>query len=259
MRFSIIIISLFIFEIAHSQQGRILGAQAFQVDDGAGHTLTWDVASPLSLSYQLHFPNSLPPDPFNYLVSDANGNMVWTANALGTLPPGNIWRGSILGIAEAMPPGAVGSMLSIDALSMPIWTMTIPAQITISASQITSGTLQTGTIIGVGPGAILYPVSFTLNGPVGIINANLLSGSGIGKYSGKISIATGVDHLEIPYALITALSSITVSVSDPQAKTFGFVDAIISTIIPGTGFTVIFSADYPNSGTGVLHYTIVNP
>ena len=233
---------------------RTFGARAFQLDDGtgSGKTLTWDVASPLILSYRLHFPRISPPNAINFLISDASGNLSWVTNTLPPLAPGNIWFGNPSSVATQLAPTIPGAILSLDNSLMPQWTNILPLSTTISASQITSGILPPGTTIDIGPGAKIEPAG-------GTVNANLLSGSGPGKYSGKIVITTGMDHLDIPYALITALSSVTVSVFDPQAAIFGFVDSKVSLITPGVGFRVIFSADYPNSGTGQLHYTVVNP
>ena len=233
---------------------RTFGARAFLIDDGtgSGKSLTWDLNSPLTLSYRLHFPNVPPSNTLNFLASDANGNMSWETTTLPPLSPGNIWYGNAQSVATPLAPGSTGAILTLDNSLMPQWTNVLPSQMTVSATQITSGTLPPGTIIDVGSGATIEPAG-------GTINADLLSGSGAGKYSGKIDIATGASHLDIVYAQITALSSVTVSVFDPQATIFGFVEAQVSLITPGTGFRVLFSADYPNSGTGQLHYTVVNP
>jgi len=233
---------------------RTIGARAYLIDDatGSGKTLTWDVASPLILSYRLHFPPVPPINSMNFLVSDANGNLSWVFNTLPPLAPGNIWYGNAFSVATPLAPTASGALLSLNNSLMPVWTNTLPVAITVPASQITSGTLPPGTTITVGPGSAIQPAG-------GTINANTLSGSGFGKYSGKISLSTGIDHLDIPYAQITALSSVTVSVFDPQGTIFGFVEAQVSQITAGVGFRVIFSADYPNSGTGELHYTVINP
>jgi hypothetical protein len=234
---------------------RTLGARAFQCDDGSGSlkTMTWDISGVLKESYQLHWPSVGPTANTNYCVVDASGNMWWQEYAdLPPLPAGNIWYGNSFNAAEQLPPGPIGSFLSINNFLMPEWTTTLPSSVTISASQITTGTLPPGTIIDAGPGATIQPAG-------GTINANLLSGSGPGKYSGKFLIATGANHLDIVYAQISSLSSVTISVFDPQAMIFGFVEAQVSAITPGTGFRVIFSADYPNSGTGELHYTVINP
>ena len=233
---------------------RTIGARAYLIDDatGSGKTLTWDVAPPLIQSYRLHFPSVPPTNAINFLVSDANGNLAWAFNTLPTLAPGNIWYGNALSVATPLAPTAAGAILSLNNSLFPVWTNTLPSSITISANQITSGILPPGTTIDVGPGATVEPAG-------GTINANMLSGSGAGKYSGKIAIATGANHLDISYPQISALSSVTVSVFDPQATIFGFVEAQVSQITPGVGFRVIFSADYPNSGTGQLHYTVVNP
>lgn len=238
--------------LGYAQHTRTFGAGAFQIDDGFGKTLTWDLTSPVSSSYKLHFPNTPPSDPTNFLMTDANGNMAWASSTFPPLAPGNIWFGNALSVATPLPPTVVGAVLFLNNSLQPAWTTTLPSTMTVSASQITSGTLPPGTVIDAGPGSIIEPAG-------GTVNANLLSGSGFGKYSGKIVIPTGANHLDISYAGIMAFSSVTVAVFDPLAMTFGFVDAKVSQIDPGVGFTVIFSADYPNSGTGQLHYTVVNP
>ncbi len=238
--------------LCHAQSGRIFGAGAFQIDDGRGKTITWDVPMPISFSYNLHFPSVPPPNAINFLVTDANGNFRWTINTLPPLAPGNMWYGNSSSIATPLAPLIAGAVLALNNSLMPEWTTTLPSSTTVSANQLTSGTLQPGTVIEVGSGSKIEPSG-------GTINANLLSGSGAGKYSGKIDIPTGIDHLDIFYTGIMDQSSITVSVFDPQAKSFGFVDAKVSGITPGASFRVIFSADYPNSGTGELHYIVINP
>lgn len=229
-----------------------MGARALRLDDNLGKYFQIDVSSPLSANYELHFPSTPPLYTKNYLVIDASGNINWTNNTLPPLSPGSLWYGNLSSIATELPAGMQGSVLTMGASNIPVWTTTLPNIVNVSANQLTSGTLQPGTTITVGPGSSIVPVG-------GTVNANLLSGSGLGKYSGKIDIATGTNYLDISYTGIMAFSSVTVSVFDPQAMIFGFVDAKVSQINPGVGFRVIFSADYPNSGTGELHYTVVNP
>ncbi|MEP7234127.1 MAG: hypothetical protein ABI778_02410 [Ignavibacteriota bacterium] len=237
-----------------AQTGRIVGARGFLLDDGtgSGKTLTLDLHSGLSLSYKLHFPAAPPSNPTNFLQSDASGNLSWVFNTLPPLPPGNIWYGNSFSVATPLAPTVAGSILVLSGALSPIWTNTLPASTTVSANQITSGTLPPGTTITAGPGSAIIPGG-------GTVNANSLSGAGIGKYSGKLTLTTGINHLDVVYAGISALSSVTVSIFDPQAMLYGFVDAQVSQITPGIGFRVIFSADYPNSGTGELHYTVINP
>ncbi|MFI5264780.1 MAG: hypothetical protein ACHQM6_09720, partial [Candidatus Kapaibacterium sp.] len=174
---------------------RTIGARAYLIDDGtgSGKTLTWDVASPLNLSYRLHFPAAPPTNTTNFLTSDANGNLSWVFNTLPPLAPGNIWYGNSSSVATPLAPTVSGAILSLNNLLTPVWTTTLPAAITISANQITSGTLPPGTTINVGPGSVIQPTG-------GSINANTLSGSGAGKYSGKIALSTGINHIDIPYA-----------------------------------------------------------
>ncbi len=66
---------------------RTFGARAFQIDDGtsSGRTLQWDLNSPLTSSYQLHFPNTPPSTAISYLVTDANGNMSWINNPFANI------------------------------------------------------------------------------------------------------------------------------------------------------------------------------
>lgn len=250
MRLLLILSLMLLTGIAQAQQGRVIGARAFQIDDGSGSgkTVTLDVLSALSSSYQLHFPNASPANPANFLMSDATGHMSWIGNTLPPLASGNIWRGNSLGIASAMPPGAAGSILSIDGSSMPKWTTTIPSQITISASQITSDTLAPATTIVVGSGASIQPAGS------GKIVANQLSGAGVNKYSGSVAIPQDALILAITYSGATASSVIMASIIDPSGQT----DQVsIGQITPGVGFTVIFTGYYP-SATGKINYLIIN-
>jgi hypothetical protein len=250
MRLIIIMSFLLIVEIAHAQSGRIFGARAFQVDDGSGSgkTLTWDVASPLSSSYQLHFPNVAPHDPFNYLVSDSTGMLTWADNILPPLAAGNLWRGSSLGVAEAMPPGPVGSMLAVDGSSMPGWTLIIPPQVTISANQITSGTLPPGTVVLVGDGATIQP------GGSGMIVANKLTGAGVNKYSGSVDIPQNALSIAINYSGTTASSVIMATIIDQSGQTN---QVSVGQITPGIGFTIFFAGYYPGT-TGKINYLVIN-
>lgn len=244
---------------AHAQDlPRTFGARALQLDDGTGSgtTLVLDLNGELQATYRLHFPLSGPPSELNFFAVDQFGNISWTNSTLPPLPLGHMWCGNVLGQAEPMPPGALGAILVVGTaeygVPAPEWATIIPGPVTISASQITTGTIQPGVTINVGTGGTIVPTG-------GTVTANMLSGSGLGEYSGRVFIPTGANHIDISFPSILPLSSVTVSVFDPQAGTFGFVDAKVSQITPGIGFTVIFAADYPASGTGELHYIVVNP
>lgn len=234
---------------------RTFGARVLQLDDGTGsfNTISLMTDGPLVQSYWLKFPNYPPPTEQCYFVVDGFGNIDWSSSViLPNLSPGSIWYGNHVGNATELPPGPTGSMLVIDGSLMPSWTTVIPSPLTISASQITTGTIQPGVTIDVGLGGIVRPTG-------GKVVANELQGAGFGAFSGAIAIPTGADHVDVSYTGIKALSSVTVSVFDPQASTFGFVSAQISQITVGIGFRVILAANYPASGTGELHYVVVNP
>jgi len=73
--------------LSYAQTGRIFGARAFQIDDGtkSGKTLQWDLASPLTSSYQLHWPNTPPVAGTSYLATDATGTMSWVSNPFANI------------------------------------------------------------------------------------------------------------------------------------------------------------------------------
>jgi len=233
---------------------RTLGARAIQCDDGtgSGKTVTWDVSGTLDQSYQLHWPGTAPTGNSNYCVVDASGNMWW--EEYPQLPPltaGNIWCGNSLNAAQQMPPGQAGSILSINSSLMPEWSSSFPSSVTLSANQITSGTLGPGVNITVGSGSSITP------GSGGNITANGLSGAGTGKYSGVVSIPKSAPSIDIPYSAITIGSVVMISITDPDASDFTVIPTVTN-ILPGTGFTVTFTAPYPNAD-GSLHYAVINP
>ncbi|MDP4219118.1 MAG: hypothetical protein Q8916_02465 [Bacteroidota bacterium] len=230
--------------------GRIIGAGSFEVDDGtrSGKTLRWDVASPLSASYMLHFPSNPPTGGQNFLTADGNGNMNWATNILPPLPPGNMWCGNEASIATPMAPGTIGSILGVDVNGMPEWLTTLPNAVSVSASQITSGTLQPGTAITVGNGSSISPSG------TGLIVANRLGGSGVNKYSGTLAIPLNALSMNINYSGVTASSTILVSIIDPSGQT---AQVSVANITAGIGFAVIFSGYYPTT-TGSLNYIVIN-
>ncbi|MDP4219347.1 MAG: hypothetical protein Q8916_02035 [Bacteroidota bacterium] len=239
-------------ELAQTQGSfsRTIGARAFECDDGAGKTMTWDLSGPLDASYFIHWPTGLP-DGLSFCAVDPAGYMWWSEYLpLPPLAPGNIWVGNDLSVATPMAPGPVGAVLTVNSLSMPSWSLTIPGPVTISASQITSGTIQPGVTINVGAGGTIQPAG-------GTVIANGLVGSGPNKFTGNMPIPPGVPNLFVPYTAIMANASVLVSIVDPNAAVFTVLPTVTS-VAPGSGFTVEFSAPYPNPA-GTLHYMVVNP
>jgi hypothetical protein len=240
---------------------RTFGARALSLDDGTTSlkTLRLDIISPLTTSYQIHFPPSPPTGPTSYLAVDEAGNASWealTINASASaLSTGSMWCGDLSGQAWPMLPGPVGSILMISdeeyGVPMPEWTTSIPSQITIGASQITSGTIQPGVAITVGNGASITPTDG------GTIAANELRGAGSGKYSDVIAIPISASSMDIAYSGITAGSIVVVSIRDPNSAEFTVIVSVTS-ITPGVGFTVTFTAPYPNP-EGSLNYAVINP
>ena len=231
--------------------GRIFGAGSFEVDDGtrSGKTLRWDVTAPLSQSYQLHFPNTPPVNGLNYISVDQSGNIAWSATVVPALAQGNIWVGNSQGVAQSVPPGPIGTILGIDPASgMPEWMNYVPSNLSVSASQITSGTLQPGVTIIAGDGSNIYPSG------TGQITANGLTGSGINKYSGSIPISQNAITMFISYPGLTASSTVLVSIADPSGQT---AQVSVEQKMPGAGFNVTFSGYYPTT-TGSLNYIVIN-
>jgi hypothetical protein len=138
--------------------------------------------------------------------------------------------------------------MTLDNTNRPTWSTVIPGATTVSASQITSGTIPPGVTIDVGP-------SSSIQSSGGTITANNLNGSGIGKYSGSIAIPFNAAGMTISYTAIQAPSTVLVNITDPSLPG---VLVFVQNITPGSGFSVVFSALYP-TGTGVLNYTVINP
>lgn len=231
--------------------GRTFGARSFQVDDGSrsGKTLTWDVNAPLTSSYQLHFPGIPPSNGLNFIAVDQSGNIQWASSVVPPLATGNIWVGNSTGAAQAMPPGPIGSILGIDPFSgIPEWMGYLPSTITVSANQITSGTIQPGVIINSGDGSNIYPSG------TGQIIANGLTGSGINKYSGSVPISQNSISLFVTYPGITSVSTVLISIVDPAGQT---AQVSVEHMVPGVGFNVTFSGYYPTT-TGSLNYLVIN-
>ena len=160
-----------------------------------------------------------------------------------SLPPlarGHLWCGDANGWAWEMPPGPTGTILTVDATSMPSWSSTI------SASIISSGVLKPGVIITVGNGAQIIPSGSGQN------IANDLTGSGPNKYAGSVPIQQFALSMMIPYAQITSGSTVLVTVSDPSGQTDGVT---VTGITPGVGFTVAFAGYYPTT-SGNLNYIV---
>lgn len=234
---------------------RAIGARKLVLDNNAAKTVTLATATaPMTNSYELKLPAPGPPYPKSYLISDENGQFKWLNEneVLPDLPKGNMWVGNNLNRPVPLAPGVIGSFMVIDATGVPSWTTSLPPTTTLSASQITSGMLQPGTLITVGPGSSILPGG-------GTVIANGLSGAGVGKFSGKVPIPTNADFLDVSYPGIQAGSAVNVMVNDPNSGVFGYVSTQVQSITPGVGFRVIFTAAYPPSGTGQLHWTVVNP
>jgi hypothetical protein len=238
--------------VCDAQPVRTFGAGAFQFDNRSTPLQTILLFAPttLSASYTLTLPSAPPSGLLNVLVSDANGQMSWSglANLLPPLPPGNIWVGNASSVATPYAPTGPGAVLTLDNTNRPVWSTIIPSATTISASQITSGTIQPGVTINVGP-------TSTIQSTGGTITANSLNGSGIGKYSGAIAIPANASGMSIAYTGIQAGATVLVNITDPALPG---VLVFVQTVTPGNGFSVVFSALYPGS-TGVLNYTVINP
>jgi len=234
-----------------AQSGRVFGAGALQLDNNTSPIRTIVLQAPLSLTnnYRLWLPSLPPSSSINVLVSDINGQMSWASSLpLPSLPVGNIWVGDNASVATPFAPIGPGAVLTLDAANKPSWSYAIPAATTITVSQLTSGTLQPGVVLSVGPGA-------TIENTGGTIVANSLNGAGAGKYSGSIPIPLDALNLTILYSSIQNESSVVVTIKDPGLPG---VQAFVENITPGVGFKVVFSAMYPTA-TGVLSYSVVNP
>lgn len=245
--FVAILFFVFILQGKDAYSQRAIGARELRLDNN-GNTVGFTVTPRLQSSYTLQFPSVPPPFGVNYFRIDASGNLTWTDNTLPPLAPGNIWVGNPSSVATPLPPGTAGSILMLDGSLQPIWGTTLPAVITVPASQLTSGTLQPGTTIIVGNGASIQPSGS------GMIIANGLTGSGLNKFSGTVAIPLNAITLNIPYSSILATSIVLVSVVDPSGQT---VQVSVTGITAGVGFTVMLSGFYPTT-TGTLNYLVIN-
>jgi hypothetical protein len=242
----------FLPKVCDAQPVRTFGAGAIQFDNRSTPLQTILLFAPTSLatSYTLALPETPPPGSLNILTSDANGQMFWSNGAgfLPALPPGNIWVGNSISVATPYAPTVPGAVMTLDNTNRPIWSTVIPSATTVSASQITSGTIPPGVTINVGPTSTIQT-----NG--GIITANNLNGAGIGKYSGTVPIAFNAPDMTVSYTGIQAGATVLINITDPSLPG---VLAFLESITPGAGFKVTFSALYPSS-TGTLVYTVINP
>ena len=232
---------------------RLLGAAGLVLDSRSTpyKAITIDVPTTLTVSYPLHLPTVPPSGPLSMLASDVNGVMVWTASgtaSLPPLPPGNIWVGNALSVAMPYAPTVPGAVMTLNGSSTPTWSTVIPSNTTISVSQLTTGTLQSGVTFNVGTGS-------TINVTGGTNTSNNLVGAGPGNYAGTVAIPQNAVSLAIPYTPIQAGSSVMVNIIDPGLPG---VAIYLASITPGTGFSVVFSAPYPTN-TGKVSYHIVNP
>lgn len=235
-----------------SQRQRSLGVGALVLDNGTPPMRTVSIDAPQSLliNYNLHLPSAPPLLVANILKSDSQGNLYWadTTMPLPALAAGNIWVGDLSGSAMPYAPTSPGAILTLDGANMPAWSTIIPANTTMAADQLTSGTLQSGVTITVGAGSVIQPTD-------GTITANSLSGAGVGKYTGTISIPQDAMMMSVPYPSIQPGATVLLNISDPDLPG---VLPFLQNINGGSGFDVVFSALYPTA-TGSLIYTIINP
>ncbi len=226
---------------------RALGARELRLDNN-GNAIAVSAASGLSASYTLQLPAIPPPYGINYFRVDPAGIVTWTDNPLPPLAPGNIWVGNSSSVAVPLSPGTAGSIFMLDPSLQPVWSTTIPSAIMVPASQIGSGTLPSGTIIDVGNGATIQPSG------TGKVIANGLTGSGLDKFSGTVTIPLNAISINISYSDILASSIVLVSVVDPSGQT---AQVSVTGINVGVGFSVMFSGFYPTT-TGTLNYLVIN-
>ena len=228
---------------------RTFGARAFSMDDGtkSGKTLSFDVQTGIPYSYSLHFPTKPPVSGLNFMAVDESGNVDWATSVMPSLAPGNIWCGNAQSVATPMPPGQTGDILGI-LNGTPGWMNYLPSSITVPASQVTSGQLPSETTITVGTGSTIIPSGS------GIIVANMLTGSGPNKYSGTVPIPQNALTMSVNYSSVTANSNVLISIVDPAGQT---AQVSVKQIVPGVGFTIIFSGFYPTA-TGSLNYLVIN-
>lgn len=146
------------------------------------------------------------------------------------------------------------AILSVNSAGIMSWQNALPATVTISFSQITSG-VNNGQNLQVGDSSYLHPVG------TGLINANKLSGSSQGgsSYAGRVPVPMGTTSLKVnlaPSVGCQPTSSVTISQFDAQG--YNIIVATMVTEIIKDSFTVQFSASYPTD-TGYVTYLVVNP
>jgi hypothetical protein len=238
----------------HAQTlSRVLGGDGIAIDSRSQpyRAVTLYVPQILTGSYSLSLPSTPPTGPLSLLASDVNGNMSWTTSGTGTLPPlppNNIWVGNSLSVAMPYAPTVAGAMLTLNNSLAPTWSTSIPPNITISVSQLTTGTLQSGVTFNVGNNSTIVSTG-------GTIIANNLNGAGNGKYAGNASIPLNAISLNIPYPGIQSGCAVSIIINDPNLPG---VAVFLNSVMPGVGFKVDFSAPYPTN-TGVVTYIVVNP
>lgn len=130
----------------------------------------------------------------------------------------------------------------------PVWSNVIPGPVTMSISQLTTGTLQPGVTFNVGAGSVIIPTG-------GTNTANNVVGAGPNKFSGSVTIPMGAVNQSIPFTGLVAGASVVATIEDPNLPG---VLVWITTKTAGVGFDLTYSAAYPTA-TGILHYTVINP
>jgi hypothetical protein len=153
------------------------------------------------------------------------------------------------GITSINNPGTVQILTHPGGAAVaPTWSSSIPSPITISVSQLTTGTLQPGVTFNVGAGSTIVPTG-------GTNTANNVVGAGPNKFSGSVAIPMGTVNQSIPFTGLVAGASVVATIEDPNLPG---VLVWITSKTAGVGFNLTYSAAYPTA-TGVLHYTVINP
>jgi hypothetical protein len=153
------------------------------------------------------------------------------------------------GITSLDNPGAVRILTHPGGAAVaPTWSSSIPSPITLSISQLTTGTLQPGVTLNVGPGSVITPTG-------GTNTANNLVGAGANKFTGSVAIPANAVNQSIAFTGLVAGGSVIVTIEDPNLPG---VHAWVTAKTAGVGFNVTYSAAYPGV-TGTLHYMVVNP
>ncbi len=88
----------------------------------------------------------------------------------------------------------------------------------------------------------------------GVVIANGLIGSGLGKYSGSIPIPQNALSMKISYPDIKAASNVIVTIFDPAGQTD---QVTVGVITAGVGFDVHFAGYYPTPN-GKLNYLVIH-